>query len=131
MKRTIVILLVASIVHIPLHAAGESSLSNVSVERLDAFNIVQSKNMRKELHADAFQSGNNLTMLVTDRWNYISRDMKEAYIKDSLSLFFGMGGARGIKEKPSDLNVEVKHVKSGRTLATWDGLRGTKITDGQ
>jgi hypothetical protein len=53
--------------------------------------------------------------------------MKEAYVKDSVSTFFGMGGARGIQETASDYTIEVRHNASDRVLATMDAVWGLKI----
>lgn len=104
-----------------------TDLKSLRQERLDAFQTLQSANARKHIHSGVFQRGNEVTLAVTDRWNHLSSDMKVAYVKDSMSMFFGLGGARKIPESPSDFKFVVKHTASDRTLATWDSVVGLNL----
>lgn len=106
---------------------GSAAVTEIYKERLNSFNQVQSMGGRKTIHAGVKIDGNTLTLLVNDRWHSLSRDMKEAYVKDSVSTFFGMGGARGIQETASDYTIEVRHNASDRVLATMDAVWGLKI----
>lgn len=105
----------------------QDNLKAIHKERLDSFNKLQSSNNRRHIHAGVKQNGNELILLVTDKWHSISSDMKETYVKESMMLFMGMGGARNIPEKPDDYAVEVRHSSSNRLLATWNSLWGFKL----
>lgn len=105
------------------------TLRNIHKERLESFNKVQSANNRKHIHAGARQEGNKLVFIVNDRWHDLSNDMKEAYLRESMMLFMGMGGARQIVEKADDYTLEIRHSRSDRILAKWDSLWGFKLID--
>lgn len=105
------------------------TLQNIHKERLESFNKVQSANSRKHIHAGARQEGSKLVFIVSDRWHDLSDDMKEAYVRESMKLFMGMGGARQIVEKVDNYTLEIRHSRSDRMLAKWDSLWGFKQTD--
>lgn len=107
----------------------DATLRNIHKERLESFNKVQGTNNRKHIHAGARQEGNKLVFLVSDRWHGLSSDMKEAYVRESMMLFMGMGGARQISEKADDYTLEIRHSRSDRMVAKWDSLWGFKLTD--
>lgn len=107
----------------------EATRQTIYKERFEGFNKLQSQSNRKYIHAGAKQSGKELILFVTDKWHTLSPDMKEAYAKESMMLFMGIGGARQIKEKPEDYSLEIRHDRSNRLLATWDALWGFKLKE--
>jgi len=114
------------------HVAGTlrtEALSHKLQERLQTFDSLQSTGPLGRIHAGVEQRGNRLSLIVSDQWHGLRRDEKEAYIRDSLQLFFGMGGPRSIPEKPGDYKVEIRDHSTDALLATWDDWNGVKLID--
>lgn len=112
-----------------IETLSQNNLESIYQERLESFNQIQSNNNRKNIYDGVSQSGKKLTFFVKDSWNNLSSDMKEAYVKDSFTLFIAMGGPRQIEEKPEDYMIEVRHQNSDRILATWDYFWGLKLKE--
>ena len=84
---------------------------------------------KKDIHAGVAQEEQTIILVVNDKWQLLSRDMKEAYVKESWTWFFQMGKLANISEKSEDYSFEVRHNQSNRTLATWDAIWGLKLRE--
>jgi len=95
-------------------------------DRANAFNNLCSSSMSNfsQYYSGVSQRGRTITFFVNDSWTRLSRDNREALIKQLYTLWFSMGRVRGLKEDPSDYTLLVKHYNSHRTLATWGAILG-------
>jgi hypothetical protein len=92
-------------------------------QRITMFNKFAGK-AAPNLYRGVEQSGDRITIRVSDQWNYISRDEREAWLKQAMTMYLlTRKGGRNPKEL-DDLTFEVKHEDSGRLLAEWGALRG-------
>jgi len=103
--------------------------SDVRSERMRTFNQLESEAW-PGLYDGARDQGQVLTIFVRDRWNYMSKDMREAFVQKTMTLYFGMGAVRHIPEKLEAYTVEVKHDESGRVVARWGSILGFRDLTG-
>ena len=108
---------------------GSGMEKQITQERLDSFDSIEREGKWRPVYAGVKQAGTKLTFLVSDRWNSLSHDRREACFHDLYMLFFQMGGPRNISEKAEDFDIEVRHVESGRVVATWGALLGLRLKD--
>lgn len=104
-------------------AFGQTQVSPQE-ERLNSFHSICSdpRSTHSRYYSSVNQQGDTITFTVKDSWNGLSRDGREGRVKQWFTLWSGMGGARGFREKPSDFKIKIKHQDSGRVIATWDSL---------
>lgn len=110
-------------------ARGAATEQRIARERLQSFNELEREGRWKSVYAGVEQDGKKLTFHVKDSWNRMSKDLKEAFVRDCYTLFFSMGGPRNIQERPEDFTIEVRHSASHRLVATWDALFGFRPKD--
>jgi hypothetical protein len=91
--------------------------------RITMFNKFAGK-AAPNLYRGVEQRGDRIIIRVSDQWNYISRDEREAWLKQAVTMYLlTRKGGRDPNEL-DDLTFEVKHDDSGRLLAEWGALRG-------
>jgi hypothetical protein len=106
----------------------QTNYKNALPEILDTFNLVESDhNLYKSLYAGAAFKEGVLIVYVTDQWNYVSGDIKQAYMNQIGTLWTALSGTRGADFFLDDFEFKLVHKLSGRTVATWDYLFGPKI----
>ena len=106
----------------------QTDYKNALPEIIDAFNLVQSDhNLYKSLYAGAAFKEGVLIVYVTDQWNYVSSDVKQAYINQIGTLWTALSRTKGAEFVLNDFEFKLVHKLSGRTVATWDYLFGPKI----
>lgn len=111
------------------HLANTPSADSVKEkykERLESFNYLMSTGQLSRIYAGVNQNDKELTLKVNSAWRILSASEKEGFVREAFILFMGMGGARGLKERPGDYKIKIVPVGGGRTLATWDDWAGFK-----
>ena len=96
-------------------------------QRMDAFNDLESDNLDKAFYRGVTIRGKVVIIRLSDRWNALSPDRKEALCKGMFTRWFALGKVRGIQEQVGHFKFEFRHVESDRLLATWDGLSGITV----
>ncbi len=96
-------------------------------EMRESFNHIQSNNNYRALYSGMKWDGRTLTVYVTDIWNRASDDIKNAYMKQCMTLWAGMAGARKLPLSLDNVNLEMIHEISGRKVGTWDSFWGPSV----
>src|ERR1017187_3299799 len=75
---------------------GANTERQITQERLNSFDSIERDGKWRAVYAGVKQVGTKLTFLVSDNWNSLSRDRREACVHDFYMLFFQMGDRKSV-----------------------------------
>lgn len=97
-------------------------------EMSNSFNTVLSNNSYNSLyHGVMVKDTYHVYVYVNDNWNYVSKDVKTAFVDLSSTTWRGMIGARNIPYDQSVLFMYFENAASGNRVASWSIHNGATL----